>query len=111
MFTTMARLIEKQRLEIGILSGLGYSKSTITIHYLSYGLWIGLIGGLIGVVIGPLFTPNIIYKMLETFYILPNWKAVTLPQNYIVVGVIALCCIFSTYISCSKELNYMPAYT
>lgn len=109
MFTTMTRLIENQRLEIGILSGLGYSKFTIMMHYLSYGLWIGLIGGVIGVILGPLFIPGILFKALKTFYILPNWQAVTLKQNYIVVVIIALCCIFSTYISCVRELKYMPA--
>ena len=46
--TTMTRMVEEQRLKIGTLKALGYSKRTIIGKYLRYALFATLIGGILG---------------------------------------------------------------
>ena len=42
--STMVRMVESQRSEIGILKALGYSKRSILWHYTSYGVYVGILG-------------------------------------------------------------------
>ncbi len=51
--STMIRLVENQRGQIGILKALGYTKGRILWHYTSYGVYMGLLGAFIGLVLGP----------------------------------------------------------
>ncbi len=50
--STMVRLIESQRAQIGILKALGYSKRSILWHYTSYGIMLGVLGSAVGLIIG-----------------------------------------------------------
>lgn len=50
--STMVRLIESQRMQIGILKALGYSKRSILWHYTSYGIMLGVMGSVFGLLIG-----------------------------------------------------------
>ena len=50
--STMLRLVESQRLQIGLLKALGYSRRSILWHYTSYGLAVGLLGSLAGLLVG-----------------------------------------------------------
>lgn len=66
--STMLRLVEKQRGEIGVLKALGYSRRSILWHYTSYGLYIGLLGAFIGLLIGPnLFGRILVPRLTLTF--------------------------------------------
>ncbi len=51
--STMLRLIESQRTQIGILKAMGYSKIRILWHYTSYGILIGVLGSISGLILGP----------------------------------------------------------
>jgi putative ABC transport system permease protein len=51
--STMLRMVENQRSQIGILKALGYSKRSILWHYTSYGVYVGLLGAFFGLFIGP----------------------------------------------------------
>ncbi len=53
MQSTMVRLIESQRAEIGVLKALGYGRGSILWHYTSYGVYMGLAGAVTGLLIGP----------------------------------------------------------
>ena len=48
----MSRLVASQRTVVGTLRALGYSPWSLRLHYLSYGLAVGLAGGLSGVALG-----------------------------------------------------------
>ena len=50
--TTMTRLVEEKRGEIGILRSLGYSMSAVMIYYILYAALASLAGGILGVAIG-----------------------------------------------------------
>lgn len=51
--STMTRLVENQRGQIGILKALGYRKRSILWHYTSYGVMVGVLGALAGLAAGP----------------------------------------------------------
>ena len=70
--TTMKRLIDEQRGQIGIYVALGYSKLQVIGKYVTYALLASLCGGLIGVVIGQFLFPNVLYNTWRMAYNLPD---------------------------------------
>ena len=48
----LGRLIESERQRIGTLRALGVTRRELVMHYLSFGLWIGISGGIVGSVLG-----------------------------------------------------------
>lgn len=76
--STMLRLVENQRAQIGILKALGYKKSSILWHYTSYGVYIGLLGALLGLIIGPNIFGRILIPSLKL-----NLTDYSLSINYV----------------------------
>ena len=70
MLTTMTRLVNNQRMQIGTLMSLGYSPSKIRSHYLSYGFWLGLFGGALGIVLGYFIIPPVVTPILSNIFML-----------------------------------------
>lgn len=64
VMTTLTRMIENQRLQIGTLKALGYSSGAVRRHYLAYAIWPSLLGSLAGIVIGHQTLPRLIWKLL-----------------------------------------------
>ncbi len=111
MLTTMTRMTSGQRTQIGTLKALGFSKGKILFHYVSYGIWIGLIGGLIGLAAGPVIVPPVLFAMQKSIYTLPAWYAAVSPADIAAVGLAVLCCGASGYFACRRELSDVPAAT
>lgn len=63
--STMFRMVENQRTQIGILKALGYSKGRILWHYTSYGIYMGGFGTLTGFLIGPVFFTRLLIPWLN----------------------------------------------
>jgi putative ABC transport system permease protein len=59
IYVLLNRLIESQRIQIGLMRAIGYSKSTILFHYLEYALMLGLAGSILGVIIGYLMSSGL----------------------------------------------------
>ena len=53
IITSMNRLINNQRTQIGTLKALGFSKAKIVLHYVNYGFWVSLAGAVLGLIVGP----------------------------------------------------------
>lgn len=109
LWVTMTRLITGQRIQIGTLMALGYSKSHIIFHYVNYGLWVGLIGGIIGILLGCYIIPTVLISTMSKFTMMPYWNT-----NITIGGIIALiimccCCVLAALISCLCKLRVMPA--
>ena len=64
VMTTLTRMIDNQRLQLGTLKALGYPSGRIRNHYLSYAIWPSLVGSLVGVVAGHALLPNVIWTLL-----------------------------------------------
>ncbi len=108
--TTMTRMIEEQRTQIGTLKALGYSKATIMGKYIFYSgsaALIGCIGGfLIGIVVFPFviwFCYGMMYDMGSIHFVF-DWK-----MALISLAVSLLCSVGTTWYSCRKELNEVAA--
>lgn len=63
--STMLRMVENQRGQIGILKALGYTKRRILWHYTSYGVYMGLMGAFLGLLIGPNFFGRLLIPWLQ----------------------------------------------
>ena len=109
ILTTMTRMTNSQRTQIGTLKALGFSKNRILIHYVSYGIWLGLIGGLLGLLIGPLIIPPILFIMQKSIYTLPNWSIAISPSSFIIVVLLAFSCGLASYLACQGQLKEVPA--
>lgn len=107
--TTMTRLVNNQRTQIGILKAIGFKHRRILWHYVSYGLWLSLTGTMIGAVVGPLTLPYLFYGPMQTAYILPEWKA-AVPLSVIFVAFVAvLMCTLVTLFACRNVLKDTPS--
>ncbi len=108
--TSMTRMVEEQRIQIGGLKALGYNKIQIASKYILYALLATTLGSAIGVCIGFGIIPKIVYEMYQMMYTTPN---VTIEFNleYAIMGfgIAILCTCGATIYTCIKELNQMPA--
>lgn len=109
LVTTMTRLTLGQRTQIATLKAIGFSKRKILFHYLSYGLWLGLISGIIGLFIGPIVLAPILFEMQKTLYTLPQWPTLIAPVSVVAVIIVVFCCGASSYLACRKQLKEVPA--
>ena len=70
--TTVHRLLNSQRMQIGILKSLGFRKRKLYIHYISHSTFVCAVGSLIGWCIGYIILPKILYPVMEEIYTLPK---------------------------------------
>ena len=109
--TTMARVTASQRTQIGTLKALGFSKITITLHYVSYGFVISLAGCIAGAWIGYLTMPPWILGMFNGSYLVPGLKGKITALDVEAVAMAVVVSTFVSFMSCRKELKDMPAIT
>lgn len=72
--TTMSRLVNSQRTQIGIMKAVGYKRRRILFHYVSYGLWISIFGAVVGALTGPLILPYLTLVRCRQFLQYRNGK-------------------------------------
>lgn len=109
--TTMTRMVEEQRTQIGTLKALGYSKFSIASKYMKYALYATLGGSLAGVLIGEKIFPYIIVWAYGMMY--PNLRSPVIPYNWeyglMATGAALVCTLGATFCACCKELAATPA--
>ena len=108
--TTMNRMVEEQRTQIGVLKALGFSEGRIMGKYLFYSGSAAISGTLIGYVLGIHFFPlviitayGIVYKMGGIYYVSDP------PLALVSLTVAVLCSVGTTWLSCHKELKEVAA--
>lgn len=108
--TTMARTVDEQRTEIGILRALGYSQMQCAGKYLIYAGIATLIGEAAGAVVGLLTFPAIIYNTWKMMYILPDmvmvvdWKLLVLTDAAFLAVML-----LTTWLTCKADMREVPA--
>ena len=109
--TTMTRMIEEERTQIGTMKALGYGKGAIVSKYLWYSLSAALLGGVLGVGIGSYLFPWVIMKSYGILY--TNVPYILTPVQWdmslISVMIAVGCTIVATMGSCYKEMIAAPA--
>ena len=103
--TTMARVTASQRTQIGTLKALGFSKATITLHYVSYGFVISAIGCITGAWIGYKTMPAWILGMFEGSYLIPDLKGKVTTLDVIATCAAIIASTIVSFLSCRKELK------
>lgn len=72
--TTMTRMVEEQRIEMGTLKALGYRRGAIIGKYLYYAVFASLSGGIVGCLIGFKLFPVILSKAYNIMYRIPDFQ-------------------------------------
>ncbi|WP_294174750.1 FtsX-like permease family protein [uncultured Clostridium sp.] len=108
--TTMTRMVDEQRVNIGTLKALGYDKGSIAKKFIVYALFASLIGCIVGVSLGFTILPTIIFEAYGIMYILPKMKYVLDIPLAIIVFVVAIgVTTLSAYTACRIELIEVPS--
>ncbi|HEY8500044.1 MAG TPA: FtsX-like permease family protein [Clostridia bacterium] len=110
VLTTMTRLVDNQRTQMGILKALGYNDGKILRHYLSYAFYPSLIGSMAGLFIGKNTLPVFMWNIETEFYKIPQKVSVKISYASILVCVLSIllsCAV--CYLSCRRHFNEVPA--
>lgn len=108
--TTMTRMVEEQRVQIGALKALGYSRLSISRKYIGYGLLPSLVGGVLGLVIGYILFPKMIFTAYQIMYQMPDIElhAYTDISLFSLLAAVA-CTTVATLWACLATLRETPA--
>lgn len=69
--TTMTRMVEEQRTEIGALKAMGFSRLSISKKYIGYAFLASLLGGVIGLGVGATLIPAVVANAFGIMYAMP----------------------------------------
>lgn len=109
--TTMTRMVEEERTQIGTLKALGYGKAAIASKYLCYALFATLGGSLAGIAFGEKFLPFVIVTAYRIMY--HHMTNIELPYNMkyalIATGAALASTMLATLAACYRELATTPA--
>ena len=109
LLTTMTRIINNQRMQIGVLKALGFKNRTIMFHYISYGFWMVLAGSILGLVLGPLTLPPIMFEEMADLYSIPYWlTGFNISFVFVTVLMVVLAALIS-YLACRNIVNESPS--
>ena len=102
--TTMTRMIEEERTQIGTMKALGYGKRSIVSKYLWYSLSATLLGGIIGVLVGSFLFPWVIMKAYGILYSNVPYLITPIQWELSVMSVLiaVVCTVVATMSSCYK---------
>ncbi|WP_301897834.1 FtsX-like permease family protein [uncultured Holdemanella sp.] len=108
--TTMTRMVDEQRNEMGTLKALGYSKLQIASKYLIYALIASILGSILGCSLGMYLFPTVIFNAWNTLYNIDQIKFLFQPGLILlasgsVTGITLLATLYSIY----SELIEMPS--
>ena len=109
-FTTMTRMVEENRREIGTLKALGYSRFEISIKYIIYALSAAAIGIVLGSVIGTHTLPRLIFVLSSDRYNFSGVTAFYLPRPIIQASIAFLfASLGAALLVLFRELHEKPA--
>lgn len=107
--TSMGRIVEKQRTQIGTMNALGMKRWKIVLHYISYSLLVSMLGVVVGLIFGVGLGAPAMMSMFEQYYIVPGLHSVFHPLYIIISLAIIAVCSLSCFLSCRKVLGIKPA--
>ncbi len=108
--TTMTRMVEKERTQIGSLKALGYTKGIIISKYLIYCGLASISGCIFGLLLGFNVLPNVVWMAYGMMYRLPSLNAAFMWEYAVSSSVIAvLCTMAATINACYHTLKEKPA--
>ncbi|MCC8044982.1 MAG: FtsX-like permease family protein [Clostridiales bacterium] len=109
--TTMTRMVEEERTQIGTLKALGYGKWDVAKKYLKYAFWATMCGSIFGILIGEKLFPWVIIKAYQILYIYQ--PAILVPYHWsyglMACGIAVACTVGAAFSACYRVLGTVPA--
>lgn len=109
--TTMTRMVEEERTQIGTLKALGYSKASITAKYVLYALFSTLLGSVLGVALGESLLPSLIIHTYQSVYV--NLSTVVVEVNVLNAVIATVLAVLATvggaFAASHRVLSESPA--
>lgn len=108
--TTMSRMVEEERTQMGTMKAIGYSSTAIATKYILYALFASVIGAALGIVIGVYALPYAVFKAYSIMFTMPS-LSLSFPVVYILLGmaISLLTTLLAAGIACARELRVHPA--
>lgn len=108
--TTMTRMVEENRLQIGAFKALGYSEREISLKYLAYALCASLSGAVVGCLVGFQLIPRVVWIAYSQMFHLPTFRARYYPW-LVVLSLVASTAVIliATLSACRASLAERPA--
>lgn len=108
--TTMTRMVEEQRTQIGSLKALGFSRLAISQKYIGYAFVASLVGGLMGLALGATLIPAVIANAFQIMYAIPGLDyKMQLPLFVLAVLAAVACTTGAALWACLSTLIDTPA--
>ena len=108
--TTMTRMVEEQRTQIGALKALGFSRLAISQKYIGYALVASLVGGLMGLALGATLIPAVIANAFRIMYAIPGLDYKMQVPLFVLAVLAAVACTTGAAIwACMSTLMDTPA--
>ena len=108
--TTMTRMVDEERTQIGVLKAMGYSRAAVTAKYLLYAGSATLIGWAVGFFAGTWGLPRVFWYAYSALYGFAPMSYLFRPSLAFLTLAVALAGILgSTWLSCRRELSGQPA--
>lgn len=108
--TTMTRMVDEERGQIGTLKALGYSDGAICFKYVLYAMLATVIGSFVGEAIGFVIIPKVIFNMYQMMYSLDGFCCnFYWDLTFIGMFVAIFCTVGATLYTCRKSIKEVPA--
>ncbi len=108
--TTMTRMVDEERIQIGTLKALGYSDGRIMFKYLLYAAAASVIGCGIGLAVGIRLFPSVIWNAYSILYYQPEFYCRFLPEYAIGFSVaLVAATLLATWLACRSTLSEVAA--
>ena len=109
--TSMTRMVEEQRMQIGTLKALGYNQIQIVSKYLIYATLASVIGSTLGMIVGFYLLPTILWSLYKALYTINDTISLGFRLEIGGLGLllISICIIGATLYAALKELKSTPA--
>ncbi|NLZ39486.1 MAG: FtsX-like permease family protein [Firmicutes bacterium] len=108
--TTMTRMIEEERIQIGTMKALGYSTLLIASKYLFYALLASVVGSVAGVLVGFQLFPRLIMSIYANMYVIPHMLSpFHLDYALLSLGIAMLTTVVAALAACLVTLQETPA--
>ena len=110
VLTTMTRMVEEERQQVGTLKALGYSTGKIAVKYLFYASLASITGSVLGLAIGTRLFPYIIINAYNIMYDVPDiLTPINVPYSLLASLSMILCTLAVTLWACWAEVREVPA--
>ncbi|MGL4774420.1 MAG: FtsX-like permease family protein, partial [Clostridium sp.] len=108
--TTMTRMVDEQRVNMGTLKALGYSQWKIASKYLFYAATASICGSVVGIVVGMNIFPSVIFNAYGIMFNIPELiKEFNLYYSALATVSAVAITTLAAYLACSKDLKEVPS--